>query len=378
MASYNDVLGVLREYRNDLEQSIHQEAQAMARGDVMDFSFAARRLNRAFSTPLSNVHATGIGVRVKKGKIVQNDFVIKVYVFDKVDLGKDVPGLTRKYQGIGIDVEPLPVQMALAKAARAVRKKPAGKKPPVITNAQATVIADHRSRHRPIPGGVSIAPINEPFVGTLGCFLQRTESGGSQQLYMLSNNHVLADTNRLPIGTLIAQPGPEVAPTSSGDVFAALSDFIPIQFPSTRSTPVMNVFDAAIAMVSDESLISRQRILGIENYSPKVSVALPGMRVIKSGRTTGVTTGIVTATRVNGTQVNYGTRTAPRIATFNDTIQVVSDVTGQPFSSPGDSGSVIVDRDTGQPIALLFAGDGFTTTACDLGGVCKQFQAFPV
>ena len=106
--------------------------------------------------------------------------------------------------------------------------------------------------------------------------------------------------------------------------------------------------------------------------------AVPGMRVIKSGRTTGLTTGIVTATRVNGTQVNYGTRIAPRIATFNDTIQIVSDVDGKPFSAPGDSGSVILDLETGRPVALLFAGDGRTTTACDIGGVCKQFQAFPI
>lgn len=107
-------------------------------------------------------------------------------------------------------------------------------------------------------------------------------------------------------------------------------------------------------------------------------VPVPGMRVIKSGRTTGVTTGVVTATRVNGVQVNYGTRISPRIATFNDTVQIVSDEDGKPFSSPGDSGSVILDFETGRPVALLFAGDGRTTTACDIGGVCKQFQAFPV
>lgn len=77
-------------------------------------------------------------------------------------------------------------------------------------------------------------------------------------------------------------------------------------------------------------------------------------------------------------QINYGTLNAPRIATFNDTIEIISDDASKPFSMPGDSGSVILDRDTGQPVALLFAGDGRTTTACDFGGVCRQFQALPV
>ncbi len=156
-----------------------------------------------------------------------------------------------------------------------------------------------------------------------------------------------------------------------------MSAFIPIQFPKTRLDPVVNILDAAIAVVADESLIKRTSILGIPLFNPKPEVAVPGMRVIKSGRTTGVTTGIITATRVNGTQVNYGTPGAPRIATFNDTIQIVSD-NNKPFSKPGDSGSVILDQQTGRPVALLFAGDGTTTTACDIAAVCKQFKAFPI
>jgi hypothetical protein len=186
-------------------------------------------------------------------------------------------------------------------------------------------------------GGVSISPVNEAFVGTLGCFLHRI-SNGVKQVFALSNNHVMADTNRLALGTLIVQPGPEVGPTNTDDVFAALSSFVPIQFPNGRLDPVINNFDAAISVVADENLIQTGSILGIDNYDPKVAVALPGMRVIKSGRTTGVTTGVVTATRVNGVQVNYGTRISPRIATYNDTIQIVCDVDGKPFSLPGDSG----------------------------------------
>lgn len=365
MANYNEVLGVLREYRNELEQQAHVEVNNLfTEGAPMMSPFAARGGVSAFATPLSNVHATGVGIRVRNGRVVEGDFVLKVYVFDKFDLGNNTPELTKSFQGIDVDVEPLPIQLALAATKRAPKKP-------------ADSIADHRIKHRPIVGGITISPLNEFYVGTLGCFLQRT-ANGTQQVFALSNNHVLADVNRLATGTPIVQPGPEVGPTSEADVFAALSAFTPIQFPQARMNPVTNVFDAAIAIVANEKLIKTGEILGIDKYTPKVGVAVPGMRVIKSGRTTGVTTGVVTATRVNGVQINYGTNNAPRIATFNDTIEIVSEDESNPFSAPGDSGSVILDQETGQPVALLFAGDGRTTTACDFGGVCKQFQAFPV
>jgi hypothetical protein len=233
----------------------------------------------------------------------------------------------------------------------------------------------NRERLRPIPGGMSISPLNARFVGTLGCFV-RGVSAGAEQIFALSNNHVLADVNNLPVGTVIVQPGPETAPTDPADAFAVLSNFLPVRFPATRFERLINLFDAAIARVTDVSLISQSEILGIDNYSSNLDAPVPGTRVKKSGRTTGVTTGIITGVHVNSAQINYGTQANPRIAIFDDTIQVLGEG-GEPFSLPGDSGSVIVSESTGRPLALLFAGDGRSTTACDLGGVCRQFQVVP-
>jgi hypothetical protein len=364
MTSFGDILSVLKDYRNSLAQQTQEEvARTFGEGGEGMSAFAARGGVSAFSTPLTNVHATGVGVRVREGRIVPDEFVLKAYVFDKVPMGDRTPSLTTRFNDIAVDVEPLPIQLALARPRKAAAAAVAATPP-------------QRQRRRPIVGGLSIAPLNEFFVGTLGCFLKRV-TGSTTQIFALSNNHVMADTNRLPIGTAIVQPGPEIAPTEPGDVFAALTAFTPIQFPARRLDPVVNRLDAAIAVVTDLKLIRQGQIFGIKKYQPQLSTALPGMRVIKSGRTSGVTTGVVTATHVNGTQINYGTRTAPRVATFNDTIEIVGDG-GVPFSAPGDSGSVILDRDTGRPVALLFAGDGRTTTACDLGAVCQQFHAFPV
>jgi hypothetical protein len=100
------------------------------------------------------------------------------------------------------------------------------------------------------------------------------------------------------------------------------------------------------------------------------------MRVTKSGRTTGVTTGRITAIRVDGVTVNYGTLQNPVIGTFDNCVQIMG-TTGRPFSDRGDSGSVILDASSGRPVALLFAGNGTSTTACDLTAVCTRFNVVP-
>ena len=102
----------------------------------------------------------------------------------------------------------------------------------------------------------------------------------------------------------------------------------------------------------------------------------PGMSVTKSGRTTGVTRGRITAIRVNGVTVNYGTQQSPVIGTFDNCVQIAG-LAGISFSRPGDSGSAILESSSGRPVALLFAGNLQSTTACDLTAVCARFNVVP-
>lgn len=351
MASFAEAFAALDEYRMALLDAQQNEDFSVAQA-----AFSARGGFSAFSTPLNNVHATGVGIRLRAGKIVENDFVIKVYVFDKQTLGKRTPKITEDdFQGIGIDVEHLPIQQALA-----------GRGGSSSTMA-GTTPAQHQQNHRPIFGGVQISPLGANFVGTLGCLVRR-----GTNLFALSNNHVLADTNRLPVGTSIVQP----FGASVGDVFAALSDMEKIQFPSPGSTTPRNRMDAAIATVTDTRLVNTGKVFGISNYMPQLLAPRPNMQVTKSGRTTGVTKGVITAIRVNGITVNYGTRQSPIIATFDNCIQIAGSL-GQSFSRPGDSGSAIIDQSSGRPVALLFAGDSISTTACDLAAVCTRFNVVP-
>ena len=355
MASFEEAYAALDEYRAVLSNALMDDSPTVAS------PFASRGAFATIASPLGNVHATGVGVRLRGGKLVPGDFVLKVFVFDKQELGSATPSITgSNFQGVGIDVEPLPVQRALDVAGRAVPAKAGARKA-----AAATTPAQHQRRHRPIVGGVQISPAGANFVGTMGCLVRRR--GG--KLFALSNNHVLADTNQLPLGTSIVQafgPGPQ-------DVFAKLTAFEPIRFPSISTPTPRNRIDAAIAAVSDNSLVAAGRMFGIPRYTPLLAAPRPAMQVIKSGRTTAVTRSIISAIRVNGVMVDYGEPHNPMIATFDGCVVVA----GGAFSAGGDSGSVILDAASGRPVALLFAGDPTRTIACDLTAVCNRFNVVP-
>jgi hypothetical protein len=355
MANYGEVLAALKDFRSELAKHTFDELQASRSRSRARFK-RLRGAWAAFRTPLANIHATGVGIRLRRDRITR-EHVLKVYVFEKLR-GLRVPEVLREFQGIGVDIEALPIQ----------ETNPPLSFTPNPANQQA------RTRMRPIVGGVSIAPLGADYVGTLGCFVRRA---GSAQVLALSNNHVLANVDSLAPGTQIVQPGPESGPTQPGDVFATLVDSVPVKFPDGSSHTRINYVDAAIAAVADASLIEPSAIFELQRYAPGVRAALPNMKVAKAGRTSGVTTGTVTATHVDGVHINYGTPFAPRLAVFNDTIEIQG-ANGQPFSLPGDSGSVVIDNDTGKPVALLFAGDGLNTTACDFSRVCQRFQADPV
>jgi hypothetical protein len=354
MASFGEALEALEEFRTELV-SLQMNAEVPL-AQAMAFRPMA---GEATEAPLANVHATGVGVRD------DGEFVVKVYMFEKAAMqsAATVPLLSMPMQGVNIDVEHLPVQIAFDKGSRASQKKSA--------MAALGNPGQHQARRRPVPGGVEIAPLGGNFVGTLGCFVRR---GGDDAgpLFVLSNNHVLANVNRFPAGTAFTQP----FSASAADTIAKLSSFEPILFPAPGSQP-RNVIDAAIAVVTDPALVVTGKMLNIKNYTPQLMAPRPGMAVTKAGRTTGVTRGTIRAIRVRGVQVNYGTRQNPIIATFDNAITIIGS-NGQPFSNPGDSGSVILDSASGRPVALLFAGDGSTTTASDLAVACARFNVRPV
>jgi hypothetical protein len=209
------------------------------------------------------------------------------------------------------------------------------------------VAQPYRGRYRPAPCGVSIGHVKIT-AGTLGCLVKR----GAKR-FILSNNHVLANSNAARAGNLIVQPGPYDGGKVPKDVIAKLAQFVPIKFGGTA----VNLVDAAIAAPLEPSAVSAKNI-----WYGKVSATTVAPRlnllVKKAGRTTQRTRGRISG--VNATvKVNYGPSGA---ALFRGQVVIVS-LASAPFSQGGDSGSLIVTDAGAKPVGLLFAGSVSHTIA---------------
>jgi hypothetical protein len=134
--------------------------------------------------------------------------------------------------------------------------------------------------------------------------------------------------------------------------------------------------DAAIAEVQSGAVASDGSILDIGTISS--TSGTPGMNqdVMKSGRTTGFTTGKISSinTDVN-VQYQSGCGSGKKfVIAYND--QIV--IGGSGFSAGGDSGSLIVSNDSSsckQPVGLLFAGSSTTTIANPIADVINALSS---
>ncbi len=218
--------------------------------------------------------------------------------------------------------------------------------------------------------GGNINDISSSFCcsGTLGALVQN--SGGVQ--FILSNNHVLARTNKGIIGESIIQPGLiDQIPVCSQDVLdtvANLSAFKKIKFRFGAT----NTIDAAIAQVVSGAVDPSGSILDIGQVSSSIIAPAVGMSVKKSGRTTGLTTGTIKSVNLT-VSITYD----KRCGIGNRTALFVNQIGISPggFSAAGDSGSLIVE-DVGtcpRAVGLLFAGSSSITIANPIGNVLNAF-----
>jgi hypothetical protein len=197
---------------------------------------------------------------------------------------------------------------------------------------------DLQARVRPLRPGLSVAHIGVT-AGTIGGFVV---TDGDERPQLLSNNHVLADSDRAESGSVVVQPGPADGGVAPDDRIGVLERVAPL----LRDRP--NVIDAATALLDDDVEVELA-------YPPGpltgIAEADLGQQVEKVGRTTGVTRGQVTAIELDGLTVRYPVG----LVRFDDQIEVTGDGPG-PFSAGGDSGSVVYDEDTNAAVGLLFAG----------------------
>ncbi|MEJ5945088.1 hypothetical protein WDZ17_07230 [Pseudokineococcus basanitobsidens] len=193
-----------------------------------------------------------------------------------------------------------------------------------------------RRRERPLRPGLSIAQ-EAVTAGTLGAFVRRE---GDPRTYVLSDNHVLADSDRAAIGSGVLQPGPADGGTAQ-DAVGRLTAAAPLQV----ATP--NAVDAAVAVLADDVEVDATYPVGAITAT---ALADDQLVVEKVGRTTGLTRGVVTAVELDGVAVGY----PAGVLTFDDQVEVSG--TDGAFSAGGDSGSLVYDPATGAAVGLLFAG----------------------
>ena len=205
-----------------------------------------------------------------------------------------------------------------------------------------------RGRIRPVEGGYSVGHYRIT-AGTMATAVYDRSPfpGIPRRYYMLSNNHVLANSNNARIGDPILQPGPYDGGTYPRDLVARLYRFVPIRFDGR-----CNYVDAAIAVGEFHDLDREVYWIG---YVKGVATVGVNTIVQKTGRTTSYTSGRVTA--INATvNVNYGGgrvgRMCRQIVTTN-------------MSAGGDSGSLLCDMNE-RAVGLLFAGSSSVTIHNDI------------
>ncbi len=294
--------------------------------------------------PTKNVVGVGIGEKITDGKAT-GVMAVKVLVRIKYDEDQ-IPSndlLPKTLSGLPIDVEQVGTfRRFLPRGAAAA--------------AAAPTMPNPRTKIRPAAPGCSIGfkDPNNQFVmaGTFGALVKK-----GKKLFVLSNNHVLADENRLALGSPIFQPGLLDGGNPATDQIAQLTKFV------TLSTTASNKVDCAIAGAKSSSLVTNS-ILFIG--APKGAAdAQIDMVVHKFGRTTGYRVGRVTSV---DTDVNVGYDIGT--VTFEGQIIIVG-LNGQAFSAAGDSGSLILERSTQKAVSLLFAGSSTHTIGNHIGDVLQ-------
>lgn len=212
-------------------------------------------------------------------------------------------------------------------------------------------VGDPTAYQGPVPCGVSVGHVSgRP--GTLGCLVTQ----GNRQ-FILSNNHVLANTNAAQPGDRIVHPATTDSPRPTA--IARLSAYHPLDWARG------NVIDAAIAELLEAGVV-HPAIVGIGRVGQPPATAVRYQSVRKTGRTTGTTTGVVEDLSAS-IRIRYGNR----VAVFANQI-AVRGVAG-PFSQPGDSGSLVVDAASQRAVALLFGGGGSYAFCNPIGLVLSRF-----
>lgn len=280
---------------------------------------------------------------------------------------------------------------------------------------------DNDSSYGTIQGGIQISVGNGVGVGTLGCMVRKRGDSGRENVYLLSNHHVLFFGGARAGDYAYHPDTPAPAGSSSSRASASLGPIQPNSFyrdvtttvPDTDGTPVSDTFfiDCAIARMDLDSkclestctqdkyhysnTITDLQVNGVNTLAGVRSVArdpsivvlrgtaaTPDNLVFKVGRTTGKTRGIVRSVGATLGTVDVTLPGNPPVLGHN-VIEIDFDPASNPptglnchgkpwFAEHGDSGSIVVDS-SGRVIGIITGVNDDTTppgqdsvTACHI------------
>ncbi len=283
----------------------------------------ARKKAAALYLHDSRTNLIDIGWRVKEseGGAVTNELAVRVHVKYK-PRGLAFEAFARSYPERVIDEDRVGFPIDVIESDYALQSLPA-LAPRLIPTGNIT----------PLYGGISISHAWSSGYGTLGGIVSDRATGTPM---LLSAWHVLAGSFYVPSGLRIYQPG-----IGEGRGYRTIAKL-------TRHAMQVGI-DAAVATLMPNERFTIEQF-GIGNVVGETEPQL-GMLVSKSGRTTGITHGVIDG--IGGLlPLHYGG--FPR--TIRNVVHIAQAASNEAVSAPGDSGSWWLEAASRKVVGLHFAG----------------------
>jgi len=201
--------------------------------------------------------------------------------------------------------------------------------------------------------------VNDCCGGTLGALVEDQNSS----LYILSNNHVLAESDQARAGDTIVQPAlvDLNCNPQAGRTVGSLRYVVPLKSGQTNvdaalaaATPAVDGTGAILQLGPSVNGVLTAGAPAAGVGETLTAGLLNQLRVVKSGRTTGLTCSTVNTVNLS-VQVDYYYDCAETQRYTTKTYVNQIGMPGASFADSGDSGALVLDASNAQPVGLFFA-----------------------
>jgi hypothetical protein len=201
--------------------------------------------------------------------------------------------------------------------------------------------------------------VNDCCGGTLGALV--TDRNGN--LYILSNNHVLAESDQARAGDTVVQPAlvDLNCNPQAGRSVGSLRYVVPLKSGQTNvdaalaaATPAVDGTGAILQLGPAVNGVLTAAAPAAGEGEALTAGLLNQLRVVKSGRTTGLTCSTVNTVDLS-VQVDYYYDCAETQPYYTKTYVNQIGMPGASFADSGDSGALVLDAGNAQPVGMFFA-----------------------